>query len=338
MTVSTRIANILPFLAKTRAESFSHRANVAGGNGRRFRTGRGPVALTLVMMGLGGYREALADEARSIAANEHPSQQAALAGADTPVEAKAAEAPATPAHAATTPPPKALGQIGKSFIERFEGPALDEDRWYVSDGWSNGDWMENDWRRSQVSVTPDGMRLTLARGPEGSDKPFASGEISTRETFRYGYFEVRMRVPRDPGLITGAFTYAPRDEGAGPNEIDIEILGRSTRRVELTIHENGRATSETIQLPFDSADGFHTFGFDWRPDAVRWYADGVMIHELAGPAAARLTRPQKIMLTQWASAQLHEWVGEFDPGRGPWTLDIACVAYAPAYEGGPICG
>jgi endo-1,3-1,4-beta-glycanase ExoK len=325
MPDSARIVSNLSFSAKIRAEisrfarMSPERAVVVSGLVVA-------VALALAMAGMGGYREALADEAHSIAAN-------------TPVEAKAAEVPAmaAPEPAAATPPPRALSQIGNAFIERFEGRALDENRWYVSDGWSNGDWMENDWRRSQVTVTPEGMRLTLARGPEGSDKPFASGEVSTRETFRYGYFEVRMRVPRDPGLITGAFTYAPRDENAGPNEIDIEILGRSTRRVELTIHENGRATSETIHLPFDSADGFHTFGFDWRSDAVRWYADGVMIHELAGPAVARLTRPQKIMLTQWASAQLHEWVGEFDPTRGPWKLDIACVAYAPTYEG-PICG
>ena len=40
-------------------------------------------------------------------------------------------------------------------------------------------------------------RLTVSRGPDGSDKPLAGGEVQTHEAFRYGYFEVRMRVPRD---------------------------------------------------------------------------------------------------------------------------------------------
>jgi endo-1,3-1,4-beta-glycanase ExoK len=240
--------------------------------------------------------------------------------------------------AAATPPQRALNQVGRAFLERFDGGHLNEDRWYISDGWSNGDWMENDWRRSQISIAPEGLRITLANGPEHSKKPFASGEVRTREAFRYGYFEVRMRVPRDPGLITGVFTYAAREEGLQANEIDIEILGKATKRVEVTFHENGRSTSKKVELPFDSADGFHSYGFDWRRDRVRWYADGVMIHEVVGPRAANLRRPQQFMLSQWATSQLHQWAGELDPARGPWTLDIACVGYAPAYEGKPICG
>lgn len=62
-----------------------------------------------------------------------------------------------------------------------------------------------------------------------------------------------MKIPRDPGLVIGMFTYANRDGAARPNEIDIEILGRSPRVAELTIHENGRATSKNVTLPFDAS-------------------------------------------------------------------------------------
>jgi endo-1,3-1,4-beta-glycanase ExoK len=148
---------------------------------------------------------------------------------------------------------------------------------------------------------------------------------------------VRMRVPDDPGLVAGAFSYAERDEGARPNEIDIEILGRRTRLVEFTYHQSNKATSSKAVLPFDAADGFHSYAFDWRPDAVRWYADGVLVHEETGPGVRKLTRPQSFYISLWASRQLHSWVGELDPGKAPWTMDVSCVAYAPAYEGKTLC-
>jgi endo-1,3-1,4-beta-glycanase ExoK len=304
------------------------------------------VALSLVMMGVGAHRVALAEaaavEAKSIASQEHPAQQAAIEAAiavATPAPAEVAPAPeAAPEPAATVaaPVPK-LPQVGKAFIDRFGDEWVNEERWYISDGWSNGDWMESEWLRSQVSVTDEGLRLMVSRQPEGSKKPLGGGEVQTHGTYRYGYFETRMRIPRDPGLITGAFTYAGRDGEKAPEEIDIEFLGRATRRVELTIHENNRSTHRKIDLPFDAAEGFHSYAFDWQPDSVRWYVDGVMVHEVRGQTVANLTRPQKLMISNWATRELRAWAGEIDLSRGPWMLDVACVAYAPKYEGKPLC-
>jgi endo-1,3-1,4-beta-glycanase ExoK len=270
-----------------------------------------------------------ADMARAVAAGEiQPKKPAAPAPEPAPV----VPAPAAPAPA----PQVALKQMGKAFVERFDREDFGE-AWYISDGWSNGAWMENDWRRSQLSITPEGLRITLAQLPKGSEKAFTSGEIRTTEKFRYGYFEVSMRAPSDPGLVVGAFTYAEREEGVQPNEIDIEILGRRTRLLELTYHQNGKATSSKAALPFDASDGFHSYAFDWRPDAVRWYVDGVLVHEETGPGVRKLVRPQSFILNFWASRQLHSWVGELDPDKAPWAMDVACVAYAPVYEGKMLC-
>lgn len=300
------------------------------------------IVLALVMVGVGAYRvslaEAAAEEAKSIASREHPSQLAEVEPAvPAPPADVAPEPKPAPGAAAVTPGPK-LPQMGEAFVERFDGDKLDESRWIISDGWSNGDWTENDWRRSQISMTPDDLRITLERAPSGSKKLLAGGEVQTQQLFRYGYFEVRMRVPRGDGLITGAFTYIGPEGRVRSNEIDIEILGKATRRIEMTLHENGRSTGKKMNLAFDSADGFHTYGFDWQPQYVRWYADGAMIHEDKGSAARNLVRPQKFLLSQWGTKQLYQWAGEVDASRGPWMLDVSCVAYAPTYEGKPLCG
>jgi endo-1,3-1,4-beta-glycanase ExoK len=332
-------------LAEQAGRTVAHAAGELASRTRRLppeRTGAiaGAIAaiiLTLVAVLIGAHRERLADEARAIAAGEHPSQQPLVPAPADPQPAPPPEATPTPSPVAAplTPPPRSLPQMGNAFLDRFDGAELDS-RWFVSDGWSNGDWMENDWRKGQLSLTPEGLRITLAAAPEGSDKPFASGELRTYEEFRYGYFEVRMRLPRGPGLVTGAFTYSHR-EGLRPNEIDIEILGRSPDKLETTIHENGRATSKKIPLPFNAADGFHTYGFDWQPTYVRWYVDGVMVHEEASARARNLSQPQQFILMLWASRQLASWVGELDASAAPWVLDFSCAAYQPEYPGAPIC-
>lgn len=283
-----------------------------------------------------GLVQRSADEHRAVAAREHPSQQTPEAMAALPEPGPIADPPpgaaAAPSAAAATP----TGPMGEAFVDRFDRADL-TDRWFFSDGWSNGPWMANDWRATEVEPRGNGVTLHLRPGPEGSDYELAGGEIRTHNFYRYGYFEVRMQAPRGSGIVTGVFTYADRAEGVKPNEIDIEILGRAPKVAELTIHENGRATSKKITMPFDSSDGMHTYGFDWQPGHVRWYADGALIHEVTGSAARRLVRSQQFLISLWGSRKLNGWVGDLDTSRAPWRLEIACVAYAPRYSG-PICG
>ncbi len=278
------------------------------------------------------YHQRQAMEARMIASGEHPSQQPPPGTEPAP---EAVPEPAIPEAAPAPSAGAALPQAGEAFVERFDRDAI-TDRWSISHGWSNGSWMLNDWQRSAVEVKPGLLTLHLRRGPEGSKNELSSGEVQSHQRHRYGYFEVRMKVPRGAGLVTGVFSYAGRDGRIRPNEIDIEILGRNTRVVELTIHEGGQATSQKITLPFDAADGFHTYGFDWQPESVRWYVDGKLIHVEDGPAARRVTRPQQLILNLWASRELHAWVGRIDMTRAPWRLDVSCIAYSPAYSG-PLC-
>lgn len=284
------------------------------------------------------YERGIAD-ARLIPSGEHPSQQQDLPAPEAAEPAPVPET-ATPDTPAAEPAPSAgpaLPQQGEAFVDRFDGGELDQERWFVSDGWSNGDWMDNDWRASQITLGDHGMTMTMEKGPAGSNKPLASAEMKVKQHFRYGYFEVNMRVPKGSGLVTGVFTYAGQDGKVRPHEIDIEILGRDTRFLEATIHENGKPTHKKIRLPFDAADGFHTYGFDWQPDAVRWYADGKLVHEERGAVVSRLRRTQEFIIDFWASSQLKEWVGPLNRGNAPWKLDIACTAYAPTYSGRELC-
>ncbi len=236
-----------------------------------------------------------------------------------------------PAPAAPAAPAADLADLGAPFVERFDRTDI-ADRWFISDGWSNGSWMANDWRKQAVEAGNGLMSLNLKPGPKGSAYEMMGGEARTHDFMRHGYFEVRMRVPRGAGTVSGVFSYADRAKGVKPNEIDIEILGKNTRAAELTIHEGGRATSRIVTLPFDASEGFHTYGFDWQPTYVRWYIDGVLAHQETGSAARNLVRPQQLILNMWGSRELSAWTGRLDRKQGPWKLEFSCVAYARTYS------
>ena len=295
--------------------------------------------LVLTSLIYGDYYVRRAMEDRMIVSGEHPSQQHDLPPAAAPSPDEPVPVPDTvesaPAPAAPAAPAAVITPTGEPFVDGFDRADI-SDRWFISDGWSNGKWMSNDWRKGAVEAGAGKMSLNLKPGPQGSAYELMGGEVRTHDFMRYGYFEVRMRVPRGAGTVSGVFTYADRAKGVKPNEIDIEILGSNTRAAELTIHENGRATHTVVTLPFDAADGFHTYGFDWQPGYVRWYIDGVLAHEETGTAARNLVRPQQLIMNLWGSRELKAWVGKLDTKQGPWRLEFSCVAHARTYAG-PIC-
>jgi endo-1,3-1,4-beta-glycanase ExoK len=221
-----------------------------------------------------------------------------------------------------------------AFAETF--PTLDEERWRVADGWSNGEWTANHWREEQVQVVPHGIDIVLDAATDG-DKPYASGELQSDEEFRYGYFEARMRVPSGSGLVTGFFTYTRDGHERTWEEIDIEILGRDTRSIQLTYFHRGRDHIVTRPLGFDAAAGFHTYAFEWMPDHLRWYVDGTLVHEERGGSDPLPRATQRLFLHLWNTETLTEWLGPIEPDEGPWRLSVSCIAYAPRYEGRPLC-
>jgi endo-1,3-1,4-beta-glycanase ExoK len=220
------------------------------------------------------------------------------------------------------------------FVDTFAD--LDETRWRIADGWSNGEWTANDWRSEQISVAPHGIDIVLAR-TDGAEKRFSSGELQSEEVFRYGYFETRLRAPRGSGLVTGFFTYARGRSERSWDEVDIEILGRDTRSIQFTYFRRGRRHIVTQPLGFDAAEDFHNYAFEWTPEHLRWYVNGALVHEELGANGALPRATQRLYLHLWNTETLTRWLGPIEPGAGPWRLGVACVAYAPRYEGRLLC-
>lgn len=210
--------------------------------------------------------------------------------------------------------------------------------WNIAN-WSNGSIFNCTWRPSNIKFERGVMKLVLNNVgcPTNCDsKPFASGEYRTqRESFRYGYYEARMKAARGAGLVAGTFfVYSGKYGEKNHNEIDFEVLGQDPTRVQLNYYYAGHGKDQEhkrmISLGFDSTNDFHNYGFKWEPSTITWYIDGRPVH------TATVNIPQgktRIMANFWpgtSQSEIVAWLGGIFkyPGR-PLQVEYDWIKFSP---------
>jgi GR25 family glycosyltransferase involved in LPS biosynthesis len=177
--------------------------------------------------------------------------------------------------------------------------------------------------------------LTLRHEASGV-RDFTSAAIASRRSFTYGKFAAELRVPSASGVVTGLFLhrYHPRQE------IDIEFLGRDTTRMLVNVFYNPgiagtklncgyRGTPIIIDLGFDAAEAIHHYAIDWRPGCIRWFIDGVTVHErhLWSPTPIP-DQPMEFNVNLWSSEST-ELAGPLNERALPAALEVASLEARP---------
>ncbi len=217
---------------------------------------------------------------------------------------------------------------GEPFVDSFDRHR--KAIWKISNGWRNGNWTVNDWRKKQVAIDGD-LLITLDRNATDLAK-FSGGELQTKRNFGHGYYEIVMRAAPASGTVSGFFTYTGPPFGKPWDEIDVEILGNKPREALLTYFRNGDKISHKHKLDFDATKSLNTYGFDWQPGFIRWYINGELVHEATGNELPLPVTKQKLMVSLWGSRQLKSWVGPFDPATLPTSMEVGCISYAYSYS------
>lgn len=219
-----------------------------------------------------------------------------------PKETHAPTTQVSPSMTPTPKPPKPLGPTGSwklMFSDEFNTMVLDQNRWKTCHWWgedgctiSTNDELE--WYQPNNVRVQDGMLVLEAQkqevhGSDGKSYQYTSGMVSSGRatsdrtqspgfSFKYGFAEIRARVPSGQGLWP-AFWMLPITHNPKP-EIDIvEILGNDPDTIKMFYHylsaEGNIAKSGGEWIGPDYSQDWHIFGVDWQPDQIIWYVDGV---------------------------------------------------------------
>lgn len=251
-------------------------------------------------------------------------------------------------------PVGAPGSWNKVFGDEFNGAGLDKNKWVTCSRqliWWKDTCMGHG--KEQQAYTNDnvnivdfgngdrGLRLTARKTApwtfahddvHAGATRYDSGMISTSPNtmnfnqpgyqpfdFKYGFYEVRMKAPRGKGFWPAAWAF-PTDN-VGPQELDlIEILGHDTNTSYMTVHYPG-GNSSIGRAGVDTADGFHTFGMDWRADKIDWYIDGKLARTSFTNAGSIPDKNMYLMLNFAVGGQ---WPGAPDastPNQGAMDVD-----------------
>lgn len=218
------------------------------------------------------------------------------------------------------------GANGKSFLDDFD--QLDDRIWYVSDGWNNGPHQNCTWSKQQAKVVDGVLQLTFEERKEG-ERNFACGEIQTRKRFGYGTYEARLQTADGSGLNSAFFTYIGPADKKPHDEIDFEVLGKNTAKVQLNQYVAAKGGNEFLaDVPGDANRGFNDYAFVWEKDRLRYYVNGELVHEVTDPAKIP-SNAQKIFFSLWGTDTLNDWMGTFSY-KEPVKLQIDRVAFTAA--------
>ena len=159
------------------------------------------------------------------------------------------------------------------YSDEFNGP-FDTTTWATVTPWNtHTDTIQTSYYDpSNVSLVNGSLRIT-SKNQASNGYAYTSAFLtsSARPKFSYGYFEIRAKLPKGPG-IWPAF-WLTNDSTL---EIDgLEMLGDRPSRIYQTLHENDSQIYQGVKNGPDYSADFHTYGIDWQPGYVKWYIDGV---------------------------------------------------------------
>src|SRR5690606_38299309 len=116
-----------------------------------------------------------------------------------------------------------------------------------------------------------------------------SAELYTATSYRYGRVEARVRFAAGDGVVSSFFLWKDGSELPGVfwNERDFEKLGATCYLETNAFFGNPAAVHpQKATLALDLCGAFHTYAYEWTPDYIAWFVDGMEIRRETGATAA----------------------------------------------------
>lgn len=188
-----------------------------------------------------------------------------------------------------------------TFNEEFD--RLDVSAWGPGTRWIAHTPWNGDFGDAQFADPVPGFPFTVENGVlriearRGEDGRWRSGLLASTDHYgngfsqKFGYFEMRAKLPKGPGLWPAFWLVANKQEDTSA-EIDvIEHYGKFPDMYKSVIHvwkksERGRAYQALLRHKVPSGslyEDFHTFGVSVEPELTIFYLDHVEIGRTQTP-------------------------------------------------------
>jgi hypothetical protein len=115
----------------------------------------------------------------------------------------------------------------------------------------------------------------------------SSAEFYSSTAYGYGRVEARIRFAAGDGVVSSFFLWKNGSEMAGTfwNELDFEKLNADCHVETNAIYGNPSTNHNQIASFSDPCGAYHTYAYQWTPEAIVWSVDGVEIRRETGATA-----------------------------------------------------
>lgn len=227
------------------------------------------------------------------------------------------------------------------WFDDFGGAKLDQSKWmYRTDVKA-----QSSQRPENVSVE-NGTLVIHLRKEDHRGMQHTGGGVISKQKFRYGYYEARVRMHAGAAWHQSVWAMAAGDGSTTyPDMIRTEIDGMEFDSdmpwkghmglIKWTSPKNSTHMTCTPgvyrgPLGFDASTGFHTYGFEWTEANVRFFLDGDLRCVLAYPPSDG----EHDAINFWLTAIGYEQLGaKIDDSRLPGKMIVDYAAFY-AKDGG----
>jgi beta-glucanase (GH16 family) len=204
-----------------------------------------------------------------------------------------------------------------AFSDEFDRTSLDKSKWTIGLPWGGTDGtgrQHNDQYASyimddDIAVRDGALHLTTQKRDVTAKNNkvfhFTQGMITTNKSFRarYGYFEIRAKMPTEAGPGTWPAFWTLAD--GWPPEFDIIEYWGSDNRIHqgtVTRGKDGKDKWESWHRYNVAISGWHTFGLEWGPGYQHYNIDGIVNHSLYGEHLADPSKTHFLLLNSGVDA------------------------------------
>lgn len=234
----------------------------------------------------------------------------------------------SPAELSADPPGKQKWKL--VWGDEFSGEKVDTGKWEkVGDGKRRTAY----WLQKNAFL--DGKGHLVVRSTKEPDGRYGCGGLRSRGKFThsFGYYEIRCKVPDEPGTWAAFWLYAPcvgkvGNDGRDGTEIDIfEAVWRDKDQINVALHWDGygkahRSWARQVKAPGVNK-GFHTFGLLWTPEEYVFYYDGKEVERTSAGGVCQVPLYVKV------TTEIGKWAGDITKAKLP---DEFVVDWVRVYE------